>query len=380
MLSLSERCPALKDLNISAVKKVSDVGLRYLSQGCRQLEILDATGCFLITDGKTRDFGLEGIQALCKVSPSLKSLKLAGCYNVGAIALASIGFGCRKLEFINLSSCPRVNAAGLGSLTKGCNLLTNICLRGCDKVEDDSLRAIARNAPQLLTINLSDIEGISDSGVAALVRGCKALQFITLKHCKGVSDLSLLAIAEANMNPGIRDLNLLGCYEVTDTGVSWLAERCPTIVCLNVLVRVLSGCAHFLSLKHCEPLHLSVLCTQGCTVSRPGLRAMLHAWKHVSLRDDEHWLGPWPAERARELKFIEDFGDQWKAAQKFQVRRVGVALRASDTVFLRVLCAPWLPPPRPMLSLLFFSCLSCSRALCAGAVRVSSPLRCVWRI
>ena len=93
MLSISERCPALTDLCIPGVKKVSliilwmravcvcvvlcevpttdccvalaqisDVGLRYLSQGCPRLQNLDATGVFLITDGKTRDFGLEGLQ------------------------------------------------------------------------------------------------------------------------------------------------------------------------------------------------------------------------------------------------------------------------------------------------------------------------------
>jgi hypothetical protein len=83
MLSLSERCPALTDLHIAGVKKVSalvpfccrcceglhrcdaqvsDVGLRYLSQGCPRIQTLDATGVFLITDGKQRDFGLEGLQ------------------------------------------------------------------------------------------------------------------------------------------------------------------------------------------------------------------------------------------------------------------------------------------------------------------------------
>ena len=51
-----------------------------------------------------------------------------------------------------------------------------------------------------------------------------------------MSDLSLLAIAEAKMNPGPRELLFKGCYDVTDTGVSWIAERCPSIVCLNVLV------------------------------------------------------------------------------------------------------------------------------------------------
>ena len=62
LLSISEQCPALQNLNISGVKKVSDVGIRYLSQGCVRLQNLDLTGVFLVTDGKARDFGLEGLQ------------------------------------------------------------------------------------------------------------------------------------------------------------------------------------------------------------------------------------------------------------------------------------------------------------------------------
>lgn len=60
---------------------------------------------------------------------------------------------------------------------------------------------------------------------------------------------------------------------------------------------------------------------------------MLHAWKHVALRDDDTWLGPWPAERARELQFIEEFGGQWKAAQKMQVC---VCMCVWDSWFVRL--------------------------------------------
>jgi hypothetical protein len=148
---------------------------------------------------------------------------------------------------------------------------------------------------------------------------------------KGVSDLSLLAIAEAKMNPGPRELLFKGCYDVTDTGVSWIAERCPSIVCLNVLVgagrlprRLLRWLSGVMDRPLTAPLWMWVCgvvpgLLQGCSVSRPGLRAMLHAWSHVRLRDDAEWLGPAPAERAHELKFIEEFGEQWKAAAKIQV-------------------------------------------------------------
>jgi hypothetical protein len=94
-------------------------------------------------------------QALCKVVPELKSIKLPGCYNVGTLALSCIGAGCHKLEYIDLSLCPKINAAGLTALTAGCKHLTYLCLRGCDGVDDSALRALAKNAPQLVTINLS---------------------------------------------------------------------------------------------------------------------------------------------------------------------------------------------------------------------------------
>ncbi len=60
---------------------------------------------------------------------------------------------------------------------------------------------------------------------------------------------------------------------------------------------------------------------------------MMHAWKHVALRDDDQWLGPWPAERARELQFIEEFGGQWKAAQKMQASRLQ---RDASRLFVRI--------------------------------------------
>ena len=313
-----------------------------------QLADIDLTGVFLITDGKERDFGLEGLQALSSAVTGLTRLRLAGCYNVGPIALASFGHHCGALTSLDLALCLRVNADGLGPLAAGCTGLTSLSLRGCDYVDDLALRQLAAYAKNLATLNLRNVELITDTGVASLVRGCRALRkldltsawscfvqcavvccvarsLITLKlaathhrlllilflllllllpECTGVSDLSMLAIAEAKMNPGLRQLVLDGCYDVTDTGVSWLAERCPTIIRLNVI---------------------------GCTVSRPGLRAMLHAWKHVQLRDDDEWLGPFPADRANELKFIEEYGEQWKAAQRMQTIFRGRAARKRAT-------------------------------------------------
>ena len=43
----------------------------------------------------------------------------------------------------------------------------------------------------------------------------------------------MLAIVESNMTPGLRDLNLKRS-QVTDTGCTWLAERCTSLLKLNI--------------------------------------------------------------------------------------------------------------------------------------------------
>ena len=119
-------------------------------------------------------------QALCKVAAGMLSIRLAGCYNVGSIALGALGKGCPKLTDINLAMCPRVNAPALASLTSGCTSLTTLCLRGCDHVDDEALMAIGRHGGRLTSINLSDLELVTDRGVASLVRGCRGLRTINL--------------------------------------------------------------------------------------------------------------------------------------------------------------------------------------------------------
>ena len=96
---------------------------------------------------------------------------------------------------------------------------------------------------------------MKDHGVAALTRGCQGLLKLNLNNCRKVSDLALLAISEAGLFPGLDVLLLANCNLISDTGVAWLSERCPTLLRLNLL---------------------------GCSVSKSGLQAMVQAWKCVS--------------------------------------------------------------------------------------------------
>ena len=62
------------------MKGVTDVGVRALSANCPRLSHLNLSGMYLLTDGKQRDFGLEGLQALCGHGRNVTFLHLVGCF------------------------------------------------------------------------------------------------------------------------------------------------------------------------------------------------------------------------------------------------------------------------------------------------------------
>ena len=67
-------------------------------------------GLFLLTDGKKRDFGLEGIQALAQHCTNLESVNFSQCFQLADTALRALGRSCMQLTTINLNGCPNVRS------------------------------------------------------------------------------------------------------------------------------------------------------------------------------------------------------------------------------------------------------------------------------
>ena len=180
-------------------------------------------------------------------------------------ALKTIAENCPRLQELHLRHCIEVGHKSLRHVAAGCPDLRKLDLFKCEKVNNKVLRALARGCPMLEWLNLekTDTDNITDSGVKALVRGCRHLVHLNMPNCRRVSDLGLLAIAEANMAPGLEYLNLAGMRDVTETGIAWLSEKCKTLLTLNV---------------------------KGCTVPRvalKGLRQVWNGWCNILLWEQE---------------------------------------------------------------------------------------------
>jgi hypothetical protein len=166
-----------------------------------------------------------------------------------------------------------------------------ISFPGCVSLDSQAIISLAKKCPNITYANLSQCDNITDSAVQALIKYCKGLITLNVADCKTISDYSLLAISEGELVPGLNTLVLKGT-EVTDTGITWLAERCTSLMNLNL--------------------------TKCSNVSYAGIKAIRESWRHVDLIKTNDYFGLKPAHRGADKRYIDEFGAVWQAATKIQ--------------------------------------------------------------
>ena len=306
--AISESMHSLIELNLHGLKQVTDTGIRHLGVGCKLLERLDVTDVYLLTDGQNRSFGLTGLQFLLKECLKLKRLVLKGCFQLGETVLRELSTGIdditemeslscgQAIQSLSLSGLPKVTSKTLRSFVYGRakHYLVELDLSNCSLVCDKTLKHIGANCAKLKTLKVNDCEKLSSKGVGFLFakKICRSLQTLEMRRCCEVKDLALLAVVEGKLNPGLSVLDVSYCKDITEIGVAWLADKMPSLTCLNV---------------------------RGCEgVSAHGIKALLGSWRFVTFRNTHTFLGISPAAECKQMRFIETYGKVWRAATKIQ--------------------------------------------------------------
>ena len=166
------------------MKKVTDVGIRFLAQGCSQLETLNATGIFLLSDGMKRDFGFEGLQALgrAECSQTITNLNLTGCFQLSTVALRSLGL-LVNCEHLTLSGCVKLTVQGMVPLAENMKNMKSANFSFCGEcVSDFMMSKVLRNWKRLKAINFTDCEAIGAGTMEALSK-CKNIKRVDLSGC-----------------------------------------------------------------------------------------------------------------------------------------------------------------------------------------------------
>ena len=292
MRAISEVLNHLKYLRLTGCIRVTDMGLRHIALGCQELETIHLDAVVHASDGT--EFGeraSEGVPSLAMRCLKIKDLNLASCYRVGDISLNELAVHGHRLTSLNLSRCPRPTPTALNSLIKASPTLRHLYLNETGGVTDLLLRSLAKFCKDLSTLHLSNCRRLTNSGIATVSVGCTQITDLDISGCNHIGDHGILAIAEVNRYPELRYLNLARLPNLTETGVSWLSERCTSILKLTLT---------------------------GCSIRRSSMLAIKDAWKYATFRSDDSFMGMYPKYRALDRLVIDEYGACWKAATMIQ--------------------------------------------------------------
>lgn len=218
--TLAIGCPSLKRINLSFCHRVSDFGLRAISQACSQLLAVKLlcccditgvgfTGCSpTLTYVHAESCGLEpaGIAALVS-GGGLRCLNLHNIrfsyYNNGVAYIGS-GFAT-QLKILNMRMCQSVGDMAIVAISKGFPLLEEWNLAYCDEVRIAGWESIGINCNKLEKLHVNNCRNLCDIGLEALERGCGRLKVLYMSEGSGLSNAAILRFRSSRGNVEIKD-------------------------------------------------------------------------------------------------------------------------------------------------------------------------------
>ncbi|RVW38989.1 F-box protein At-B [Vitis vinifera] len=216
MFLLSEGCRLLESVRLGGFCRVSDAGFASILHSCWHLKKFEVRNALLLSDLAFHD--LTG--APC----SLVEVKLSSCNLITSETVHKMA-SSRRLEVLDLFGCKSIADSSLSSIT--ClNKLTTLNLGGAD-VTDRGLSVLSQGYSPISHLCLRGCKRVTDKGVSLLFHGCgvisKTLTALDLGHMPGISDKAILTIAA--VGTGITELCIRYCFYVTDSSVEALATK-----------------------------------------------------------------------------------------------------------------------------------------------------------
>ena len=207
----------LTSIDLSQCTKISDEGMLALLAACPTLKRLKVVGCYRLSDR----FLVEGLAKHC--STALEELSVADCFKLSTAGIAAVAAASSALRVLDISSCRNMDDGAMAALAGGeCRAsLTDLSIKGCRDISRHGVQDLAERCPQLQRLNLSSRPTGSDIEVRAVAARCRNLTFLDLSFNLQVGDEAVVAIATGFAD--LQDLNLSGCKLISDRAMAALA-------------------------------------------------------------------------------------------------------------------------------------------------------------
>ncbi|KAE8663449.1 Calcium-transporting ATPase 8 family protein [Hibiscus syriacus] len=168
----------LVSLMITSCLGVTDVSLEAMAKGCSNLKQMSLRRCCFVSDHGLLAFAkfagcVLGSSFVLPCS-SLKSLSIRNCTGFGTSSLAMVGKLCPQLQHVDLSGLYGITDAGLLPLLESCVAgLVKVNLSDCLNLTDEVVLALARlHGGTLELLNLDGCRRITDASLVAVADNC----------------------------------------------------------------------------------------------------------------------------------------------------------------------------------------------------------------
>ncbi|XP_008409613.1 F-box/LRR-repeat protein 13 isoform X2 [Poecilia reticulata] len=181
---IARRLQKLFHLNLSYCEKVTDQALDYLNGS--SIQSLDLTGCNI------RDQGLDSLKKI-----QLKKIVVAKCIFITDMGI-ELCDNMRDLEHIDISQCPALTDAAIGAISLYCRSLLRMKMAACPQVQ------------------FASAYRMTDMAIVYLTTGCQYLLELDVSDCRLLTDRSLKSLKK--ISPPLNTIRINNC-----TGISWEA-------------------------------------------------------------------------------------------------------------------------------------------------------------
>lgn len=196
---LAQNCANLISLHAADCPYISDTSIQILAQSCVDLDLLDVSR----TEMQYRISDVSML-ALGQKSHSLRTLRAAGCDNISDVGLNWLTDGCKVIEELDLGRCTKVCFYFFLCAVAVFDVMLTLlaCILGYNTHRMRILRLHANYNVQYVfyVFNAFFTLQVTDAGLRSIGTHCHALTKFDISHAKMVTDVGISSLSSGCPN------------------------------------------------------------------------------------------------------------------------------------------------------------------------------------
>jgi hypothetical protein len=249
--AVASACHSLREIDVSDCPFVTFQTLNAILGSLGELRRLNASGC---------EKNVE--LAITRPHPNLQEILISDCEVDDGTAL-SIATGCPNLRKLDISGSAAISCETVLALTRCSQLQSlsfgDIAVGGGDgnergemggagsdsgsdmdpsplgSIKDDHIEMLATRCPELREVEITGCGSLTGAAVAQLLCHCRKLSKLSLRSCDSLTDCIIPFGTDGSFdNFGLRALELQNCGYINDLAILNIVSRCPNLKDLNL--------------------------------------------------------------------------------------------------------------------------------------------------